>query len=764
MKKLFTLFLIPVLALAINVNDIKVSQATKANPPSYVDRIFSPANSGLWGFDSSGMPVGIILGSNLSLSGNTLNASTTGAIAWGSITGTLSNQTDLITALNAKQATGNYITSLTGAGSLSGFSGGSATLTLSATGVVAGSYTNANFTIGADGRISLASNGGGGGGGGDFSTNTTTSVVNEIVLFSDTGGKTGKRSNGIGTGLPYLTAGVLGLAATTGTGSTAVLSVSPALTGTPAIAAATGASLALTGEITGKSTATGSVTSRTLADRFAYVINVLDYGAVGDGSTNCNGGIAAAFTKAKALFTLNSLPVAVFFPAGKYLVNATLTLNNADGISIIGQGMNASQLIRTTDYGDTLVVVGSYLAPTNIQGMGIVATNTVTSGANLVVQQVANSVISDIYLEGGFGGLKLQGDTSDIFDRIVIYGGSNVTGTPASGSYFVSVPTNGSPANPTQDILFNNFLFRFSGATPKKIETGIDIQQCDGVWFSNGHVIGANILMHIEPPSTYQAQNIQCVNFFLDGGPCAVCLQITGAGTVAGVRFGSNSIFAGCTGTGAADAVTVNCTLLRGLSFRGCEWGSNDDAALTLIAGDSIDVTDCKFADNNLASVANVVSVNSGASRVNIKGCSFGYQPAPQYAVLIAGPSYLTVSENDFKQVAGTDDIGISSLGSSCLVIRNTTDRSLSTVAAATPALPLCGDIFPITGNTTITTIPNLGPRRTITLQFSGTPTVTNGTNLKLAGGVDFNATADDTLTLATTNGVTWREVARSVN
>jgi hypothetical protein len=44
-------------------------------------------------------------------------------------------------------------------------------------------------------------------GSGDFSSNTSTSVDSEIVLFSGTGGKTGKRATG--TGVAHLTSGVL---------------------------------------------------------------------------------------------------------------------------------------------------------------------------------------------------------------------------------------------------------------------------------------------------------------------------------------------------------------------------------------------------------------------------------------------------------------------------------------------------------------------------------------------------------------------------
>ena len=44
-------------------------------------------------------------------------------------------------------------------------------------------------------------------GGGDFSSNTSSSVDGEVVLFSGTGGKTGKRATG--TGIAQLTGGVL---------------------------------------------------------------------------------------------------------------------------------------------------------------------------------------------------------------------------------------------------------------------------------------------------------------------------------------------------------------------------------------------------------------------------------------------------------------------------------------------------------------------------------------------------------------------------
>lgn len=92
-------------AWAVNVNDVKVSQATNASPPAYADRFITPTSLSLWGFDASGHPFNVTLGANLSMSSvGVLTAVGSGgpSVTWGSIGGTLSAQTDLQTALNAK--------------------------------------------------------------------------------------------------------------------------------------------------------------------------------------------------------------------------------------------------------------------------------------------------------------------------------------------------------------------------------------------------------------------------------------------------------------------------------------------------------------------------------------------------------------------------------------------------------------------------------------------------------------------------------------
>ena len=82
--------------------------------------------------------------------------------------------------------------------------------------------------------------------------------------------------------------------------------------------------------------------------------------------------------------------------------------------------------------------------------------------------------------------------------------------------------------------------------------------------------------------------------------------------------------------------------------------------------------------------------------------------------------------------------------------------------SAAALALPNGSDEdFLVSGTTTITSIVARRPKRRVTLVFTSTAQMTDGSNLKLNG--NFTGGANRTITLLC-DGTNWLEVSRSVN
>jgi hypothetical protein len=146
------------------------------------------------------------------------------------------------------------------------------------------------------------------------------------------------------------------------------------------------------GNINGLVKSTGSTTARSLANRFADVVNVLDFGAVGDwnGTTGTDNSIAWA----NFLAFLNTSGKIGFIPEGKYYIpTAPGTVVNP----------TTSSVPQLTNYGN-IVIYGEGEKLTTL----VAKKETISPGSNPASRAILKIVscesfsLSDITLDGGF--------------------------------------------------------------------------------------------------------------------------------------------------------------------------------------------------------------------------------------------------------------------------------------------------------------------------------------------------------------------------
>jgi hypothetical protein len=125
----------------------------------------------------------------------------------------------------------------------------------------------------------------------------------------------------------------------------------------------------------------------------------------------------------------------------------------------------------------------------------------------------------------------------------------------------------------------------------------------------------------------------------------------------------------------------------------------------------------------------------------------------------------LTAIGSEFRQAGASFNYTFGTPSSvytaDCYGSKLDTELATNIVSSATITLPSAGRLFSISSTNTITSITASWRDRVVTLNFTNALTLTDGSNLILAG--NFVTTADDTITLVC-DGANWREVSRSVN
>lgn len=476
--------------------------------------------------------------------------------------------------------------------------------------------------------------------------------------------------------------------------------------------------------------------------RSADWINVKDYGAKGDGTTDDTAAINAA-TAAITSITASDASIAdyltggvLYFPYGRYLYTGSVLWDHTalavNNINIVGDGPGSSEIMLSA---------GAYLI-----------TNT--------AQNVVNLRIEGLAIVGGKGIFRDTRTGTNVLRPAIVRDCEFINYTEAAFNI---------NASDWPYWRFENCMFSCDSATDRPI--GIAMVNPS----ASAQVIHCNFYQqYIDIKSGSQGQGLKVRDCDLVPGakPTGTARYpiwlVPGAGSsgavvgeIAGNKFGNENQAAGDhvilfadegAGTTVVDRAPVlnadSTAQIVGLKvgpngfFGNATWEAGGGTDTQYIYSTTPELYACDFGPLTAWGVPAdmVLRLRTAANIVDGRGNTIG----PLYT-------------NGFSAVAisnATNDVGA--------INPNGNLNPLSSVtAAANITLPNGADVITVNGNTNITSVTISRKDRTVKLIFTGTPTFTDGSNLKLAGNLV--ATADDTITLAC-DGTNWYETGRSVN
>jgi len=313
---------------------------------------------------------------------------------------------------------------------------------------------------------------------------------------------------------------------------------------------------------------TGSTTARTLANRFADVVNVKDFGAVGDGVTDDTAALRLSWIEAK------NTSKALYIPSGTYLVTnlESVIVDSGDlgGLIVYGDGDKLSLLKRKyayrTDFNPTQISdFGAYAASgrffdftggcsnLEIKDIGFIGYNSGPTDPNLpigytnhysyynnssvciyVATSIANSIknlkFSNIYSYKGFSSLSIEDLTSTAenisisnidrqggYHSIDVLGGKNINISDCS---IKSLEGNNSTWEILRGIYFsssdsniNNITINGSAATGIFVRSYAPFN-VENISICNANItsFGSGIIIQAKTDSTIKSVNVNNVS------------------------------------------------------------------------------------------------------------------------------------------------------------------------------------------------------------------------------------------------------------
>lgn len=527
---------------------------------------------------------------------------------------------------------------------------------------------------------------------------------------------------------------------------------------------------------------------------YGTIKNAKLLGATGNGTTNDSVAV-------QTLLTANNT---IYLPAGTYLLN-NLDLPAGGNVKIIGDGPDTILLQAQINAGDSKGIFSAQSQdPTQISNLifqdlkflGNVTGSGFSQFTHLLSINGTNNVTIDrcqfvgfqgdgVYIGSGYtGGLTCHNTnvriTNCLFDGVNNSNRNGISVIDGVGIY-------------TQNNKFINITSStMPGAIDIEPDSSVNIIKNIYIQDNRFENIGGNVGVvsiqigsSIVLPTNIKIQNNQFINSVVTAAHAEIDINmnrtVTATDLNQGIEISGNYGYNGY--------IPFRLFSGKGFNVHDNVWDTYLSGGLfSYISGSTNLIQDINITNNEFVRLATLggpgvsaFSINYG-NIINNKFTDCGGGTSGSYALDFDNgtSSYITIDYNQFTAPTGktlfaiqkesahtfTPATNIFGLNNIFNGVQGSNFQTLVTTIAsgATISLPYgpLSCVF-VSGTTTITSIPvsQAYVGKTITLIFQGILTVTDGSNLKLAG--NFVTTADDTLTL-TTDGTNWYEVARSVN
>ena len=237
-----------------------------------------------------------------------------------------------------------------------------------------------------------------------------------------------------------------------------------------------------------QTSANGTPVTNSLQNILDQYASVLDFGAVGDGTTDCTEAINWALYQLYCRQSNPQIRRSLFFPAGVYLVSGPINIPTY--ATLIGEGADNSVILRRAGSVFTGTISGTTLTVTTVStgtiaigqilhGSGITPGTTITGGSGITwTVSISQTVSSTTTITGGVAGYVAQ--TADSLQQT----GVNIALSSAVPPTFITVSNMGfQSADPSCSVMLveatTNGRFQnvaFAGASDTTTEA--DLTSC----------------------------------------------------------------------------------------------------------------------------------------------------------------------------------------------------------------------------------------------------------------------------------------------